>query len=76
MLDGLGPIPFMRAVRSHERAQMTTVYRTYLDASELVPPAIYIFAFMAFGFSGAFYALALMLALTACLVWVYIPKSL
>ncbi len=76
MLDGLGPIPFMRAVHSHERAQMTTVYRTYLDASELVPPAIYIFAFMAFGFSGAFYALALMLALTACLVWVYIPKSL
>jgi MFS family permease len=76
MLDGLGPIPFMRAVRSHERAQMTTVYRTYLDASELIPPFIYVFAFMAFGFSGAFYVLALLLAVTACITWLYIPQRL
>lgn len=76
MLDGLGPIPFMRAVHPHERAQMTTVYRTYLDASELIPPFIYVFAFMIFGFSGAFFALAAMLAMTAWMVWVFIPKSL
>jgi MFS family permease len=76
MLDGLGPIPFMRAVRAHERPQMTTVYRTYLDASELIPPFIYVFAFMAFGFSGAFYVLALLLAATACITWLYIPRRL
>jgi MFS family permease len=76
ILDGLGPIPFMRAVRAHERPQMTTVYRTYLDSSELLPPFVYFFAFLAFGFSGAFYALALLLAVAAWLVWVHVPKGL
>jgi hypothetical protein len=76
MLDGLGPIPYMRAVRTHERPQMTTVYRTYLDASELIPPFVYVFAFMAFGFSGAFYVLALLLAVSAWITWRYIPKRL
>ena len=76
MLDGLGPIPFMRAVRVHERPQMTTVYRTYLDASELIPPFVYFFAFMAFGFSGAFYVLAILLAATGAVVWKFIPHKL
>ena len=40
-LDGLGSIPFIRAVRPHERPQMTTVYRTYLDASELLTPLFF-----------------------------------
>jgi len=40
-LDALGNIPFMRAVHAHERPQMTTVFRTYLDASELLPPAFF-----------------------------------
>jgi MFS family permease len=40
-LDALGNIPFMRAVHTHERPQMTTVFRTYLDASELLPPAVF-----------------------------------
>ena len=39
LLDGLGPVPFLRAVRPHERAPMTAIYRTYLDASELLPAA-------------------------------------
>ncbi len=76
MLDGLGPIPFLRAVRARERAQMTTVYRTYLDASELLPPFAYYFAFMLFGISGAFYVLALLLFATAWLSWTYLPKGM
>lgn len=76
MLDGLGPVAFLRAVRPHERAQMTTVYRTYLDASELLPPFVYFFAFMALGFSGAFYALALLLLATAWITWTYLPKGM
>lgn len=40
-LDGLGSIPFIRSVRPHERPQMTTVYRTYLDMSELVTPLFF-----------------------------------
>lgn len=76
MLDGLGPIAFMRAVRVHERPQMTTVYRTYLDASELIPPLVYVFAFMAFGFSGAFYVLAILLSGTGYLSWRHLPARL
>ncbi len=76
MLDGLGPIPFLRAVRARERAQMTTVYRTYLDASELLPPLVYFFAFLVFGISGAFYALAALLLVTAWLSWTYLPKGM
>src|SRR5690606_33755334 len=76
ILDGLGPIPFMRAVRAHERAQMTTIYRTYLDVSELLPPFVYFFAFMLFGFSGAFYALALLLAVMGALAWRHLPARM
>jgi hypothetical protein len=36
-LDALGSTAFMRAVRAFERPQMTAVYRTYLDLSELLP---------------------------------------
>jgi MFS family permease len=75
-LDGLGPIPFMRAVHAYERPQMTAIYRTYLDASELIPPFVYFLAFMAFGFSGAFYTLALLLSATAWLSWRYLPGRL
>lgn len=76
MLDGLGPIPFLRAVRSYERPQMTTVYRTYLDASELIPPFLYVFAFMAFGFSGAFYVLATLFAVTGLTVLKFLPRQM
>ena len=75
-LDGVGPIPFLRAVHSHERPQMTTVYRTYLDASELLPPFIYIFAFMLFGFSGAFWTLAIAMAGIGLVAWTYLPRGL
>jgi MFS family permease len=76
MLDGLGPIPFLRAVRVHERPQMSTVYRTYLDASELLPPLAYYFLFMAFGFAGAFAGLALLLAAIGFLVLRHLPRGM
>ena len=76
VLDGLGPVPFLRAVHSHERPQMTTVYRTYLDASELIPPLIYFFMFQWFGFSGAFWALAIGMSGIGWLVWRYLPTRL
>lgn len=40
-LDAIGGVPFYRAVHTAERPEMTAVYRTYADASELVPPLIY-----------------------------------
>ncbi len=41
VLDGLGNIPFLRAVRPLERPQMATVFRTYIDLSDLLPAALY-----------------------------------
>jgi MFS family permease len=75
-LDGLGPVPFLRAVRAHEREAMTTVYRTYLDASELLPPLAYVFLLAAFGFAGAFAALAALLGALGLLSLRHLPRGL
>ncbi len=40
-LDAVGNIPFLRAVRASERAEMVTVFRTYIDLSDLIPVAIF-----------------------------------
>ena len=40
-LDAVGNIPFLRAVRSSERAEMVTVFRTYIDLSDLAPVALF-----------------------------------
>lgn len=41
-LDALGNIPFMRAVRSYERPQMTALFRTYIDLGDLLPGLVYL----------------------------------
>jgi hypothetical protein len=76
IVDGLGPVPFLRAVRAHERPQMTTVYRTYLDASELLPPLAYFFLFQLAGFAGAFAGLAALLAATGALTLRHLPRGM
>jgi MFS family permease len=76
VIDGLGPVPFLRAVRVHERAEMTAVYRTYLDASELLPPLAYTFLFLLGGFAAAFAGLALLLALIGTLTLRHLPRGM
>jgi MFS family permease len=39
--DAVGNMPFMLAVRPSERAEMTTVYATYRDMGEIVPPGVF-----------------------------------
>ena len=76
ILDGLGPVPFLRAVRVHERAEMTAVYRTYLDASELLPPLAYFFLFQVGGYVAAFAALAALLATVGGLTLRHLPRGM
>ena len=76
LLDGLGPVPFLRAVRVHERAEMTAVYRTYLDASELVPPLVYFFLFGLGGYFAAFAGLATLLVVTGALTLRHLPRGM
>lgn len=40
-IDAVGNMPFMLAVRPRERAEMTTVYATYRDMGEIVPPGLF-----------------------------------
>ncbi len=39
-LDVLGNIPFMRTVKPRERVEMTTIFSTWREGSELVTPAL------------------------------------
>ncbi len=76
VIDGLGPVPFLRAVRIHERPQMTAVYRTYLDASELLPPLVYYFLFSLGGYAAAFAALAALLGGIGLLTLRHLPRGM
>ncbi len=75
-LDALGSVVFMRAVRTHERAQMTAVYRTYLDLSELMPPLVYSIVLIFFGLGGVFASLAILMAVCAVVTWHYLPRRI
>jgi MFS family permease len=75
-LDALGSTAFMRAVHSYERPQMTAVYRTYLDLSELLPPLVYSVVLAFFGLGAVFATLGLFSAVCGLIVWRYLPKSM
>ena len=75
-LDGVGGIPYLRAVRPHERQRMTPVYRTYIDFSELIPSFIFAFALMWLPIGAVFVILAGGLAIVGAISWRYLPRSL
>lgn len=75
VLDALGNLPFMRSVHAHERPEMTTVFRTYLDCSELLPPALFALLLSFFPLGSVFVAEGL-IALSVA-YWVrYLPRRL
>jgi hypothetical protein len=55
---------------------MTAVYRTHLDASELLPQITYFFLFQVGGFPAAFAALAVLLGLTGWLTRRHLPRGM
>jgi len=59
--DGAGNVPFMRAVRSYERAEMTTVFATYRDAARLSLPALYAGILQVFALPAVFMTSALIM---------------
>ena len=40
LVDGAGNLLFLRAVHTYERAEMTTVFASFRDVSQLLPPAV------------------------------------
>lgn len=74
-VDGGGNVPFLRAVRPLERAEMTTVYMTYRNASQLGPPGIYAFLLRTFELPAVFVAGGALTVAMALLAR-YIPRRM
>jgi MFS family permease len=74
-LDGVGGIPFFRAVHTYERPQMAGVYRTYVEISDLSSSAIFAVLLSFFDIPAIFIANALTL-FGAALLCRYLPRSL
>jgi predicted MFS family arabinose efflux permease len=74
-LDAVGNIPFLRAVRARERAEMTTVFRTYIDLSELLPSAIFAVLLSFFGLESVFATTGVAM-LAIGMVARYLPRAL
>lgn len=75
MLDTVGNIPFMRSVRPFERPQMATVFRTYIDLSDLLPGAIYSVLLTFFDIRAVFFACGLFMFIAAAVAR-FLPKRL
>lgn len=75
-LDGVGGIPFLRAVKHRERPQMAAVYRTYIDCSELIPSFLFAFALLWLPLGSVFVILSAGLAVIGLVAWRYLPRSL
>src|SRR5262245_48771549 len=76
VLDGVGGIPFLRSVKAHERPQMTGVYRSYVDLSDLLPSLIYSFVLLVFPLGAVFGVLGIWLAIVGLIAWRYLPRSM
>jgi MFS family permease len=72
-LDALGNIPFLRSVHHYERSEMTSVFRTYIEASQLLPSAIYAGVLLFAPLPAVFIVLGFVLLVSA---WYarYLPK--
>ncbi len=75
-LDAIGSTAFLRAVKQRERPAMTSVYRTYIDFSDLAPSFVYSIALGLFGLGSVFVCLSALMFVSAALVWRHLPKSM
>ena len=75
MLDAVGNVPYLAAVRPREREEMTTVFRTYLDAAELIPPALFALVLSFFDMRAVFLIQGCVM-LAATLLPAYLPPRL
>jgi MFS family permease len=75
-LDGVGGVPFLRAVKPRERRAMTSVYRTFFEAAELLPGIVYSVVLLHFQVGAVFVLLSGLSLLLCALTWRYLPKSM
>lgn len=75
-LDGVGAIPYMRAVKPRERREMTSVYRTFIEISDLLPGIIFAFVLTVLPTQSVYILVGLLSAYMAFITWKHLPKSL
>lgn len=73
--EGTGNLPFLRAVRPRERAEMLTVYWTNRGVSSIATPAAYALLLQVFALPAVFLAGGLLMASLAGLAR-YLPRRL
>lgn len=74
-LDALGNIPFLRSVHFYERSEMTSVFRTYIEASQLIPALLFTAVLSFAPLQAVFVVLGAILLMSAWFAR-YLPKSL
>lgn len=75
-LDGVGAIPYMRAVKPRERREMTSVYRTFIEVSDLLPGIIFAFVLTLFPTQSVYILVGLLALVMSFITWKHLPKSL
>ncbi len=75
MLDGVGNVLFFRAVRTHERSEMTAVFVTYRDAGQLLTPGLYAVLLSYFALPVVFSTAALWMIVAAGFCR-YVPRRM
>ena len=53
-LDAVGNAPFVRAIRPHERAEMTSLYTTYRDFGRILPQGVFALVLLVFPLEAVF----------------------
>ncbi len=74
-LDVLGNIPFMRMVKPRERTEMTMIFSTWREGSELLTPLLVMLVLLVTRFEVYYLVLGCLL-LVAALVCSYLPRRL
>jgi MFS transporter, ACDE family, multidrug resistance protein len=74
-IDGAGNLLFLRAVRAHERPEMTTVFVSFRDVSQLGPPTVCALLLTVFGLPSVFIAGGSMM-LAAAVLTKFIPRRM
>jgi MFS family permease len=74
-IDGAGNLLFLRAVHSYERAAMTTVFASFRDVTQVVPPAACSLLLVFFALPSVFVAAGAMM-LAATILTTHIPRRL
>ena len=74
-IDGAGNVPFLRAVRSHERSEMTTVFSSNRDVARLIIPGIFVLVLNLFALPAVFVTSGLIMLVMAVYAR-HIPRRL